>query len=114
MSDWESAIVAHLRLRSEASQRHDTKCRCKMRMSGLCKVEMSAFMDGRGPHGDGANRFEPTRTGPAAGATRGQAEADHADRSRQAAEDQRSPHPSIAVSSAGVRRSSSGAWITRT
>ena len=32
-------------------------CRCKMRMSGLCKVEMSGFMDGR--------------------ATRGQAEADH-------------------------------------
>jgi hypothetical protein len=24
-------------------------CRRKMRMSGLCKVEMSAFMDGRGP-----------------------------------------------------------------
>ena len=27
-----------------------------MRMSGLCKVEMSAFMDGRGRHGNGANR----------------------------------------------------------
>jgi hypothetical protein len=39
-------------------------CRRKMRMSGLCKVEMSAFMDGRGPHGNGANHFEPTRTGP--------------------------------------------------
>jgi hypothetical protein len=25
---------------------------------------MSAFMEGRGPHGDGANHFEPTRTGP--------------------------------------------------
>jgi len=32
-------------------------------MSGLCKVEMSAFMDGRGPHGDGANHFEPTQFG---------------------------------------------------
>src|SRR6266702_4727878 len=55
----------------------------KMRMSGLCKVEMSAFMGGRGPHGNGANRLESTRTGPAARATRGQAEADQADRSRQ-------------------------------
>jgi hypothetical protein len=51
-----------------------------MRMSGLCKVEMSAFIGGRGPHGNGANRLEPTRTGEIAGATRGQAEAD---RSRQ-------------------------------
>ncbi len=33
-------------------------CRCKVRMSCLCKVEMSAFMGGRGPYGDGANRFE--------------------------------------------------------
>ena len=40
------------------------KCRCKMRMSALCKVEMSGFMDGRGPYGNGADRFEPTRTGP--------------------------------------------------
>src|SRR6266403_1853526 len=31
-----------------------------MRMSGLCKVEMSAFMDGRGAHGNGANHFGPT------------------------------------------------------
>jgi hypothetical protein len=35
-------------------------CRRKMRMSGLCKVEMSAFMEGRGPYGNGANHFEPT------------------------------------------------------
>ena len=39
-------------------------CRRKVRMSGLCKVEMSAFMDGRGPHGNGANDLESTRTGP--------------------------------------------------
>src|ERR1700733_10368660 len=38
-------------------------CRRKMRMSGLCKVEMSAFMGGRGAHGDGANGLESTRTG---------------------------------------------------
>ena len=39
-------------------------CRRKVRMSGLCKVEMSAFMGGRGPHGNGANDLESTRTGP--------------------------------------------------
>src|SRR6266436_5385766 len=89
-------------------------CRCKMRMSGLCKVEMSAFMGGRGAYGNGADRLEPTRTGPIARATRGQAEADHADRSRQAAEDQRSPYPLASVSSGGTRRPSGDPWITRT
>jgi len=65
---------------------------------------MSAFMGGRGAYGNGADRFEPTRTGPIARATRGQAEADHADCSRQAVEDQRSPYPSATVSSGGTRR----------
>src|ERR1700722_12252551 len=85
-----------------------------MRMSGLCKVEMSAFIGGRGPHGNGANRFERTGTGQIARATRGPAEADHADRSRQAAEDQRSPYPSATVWPGGTRRPSGDAWITRT
>src|SRR5439155_9022022 len=84
-----------------------------MRMSGLSKVEMSAFIGGRGRYANGANRMEPTRTGPATGATRGPAEADHADGSRSAAEDQRSAHPSAAVSSRGTRRSSGDPWITR-
>lgn len=39
-------------------------CRCKVRMSGLCKVEMSGFMDGRGSNGNGAHGLEPTGTGP--------------------------------------------------
>jgi hypothetical protein len=51
----------------------DRRCRRKMRMSGLCNVEMSAFMDGRGPHGNGANHFEPTRTGPIESVARGTA-----------------------------------------
>src|ERR1700676_1662738 len=76
----------------------EPSCRCKMRMSGLCKIEMSAFMVGRGRHGHGANRLGSTRTGPAMRATRSKAEADHADRSRQAAEGQRSSHTSAAVS----------------
>src|SRR6516225_9818969 len=64
-------------------------CRCKVRMSGLCKVEMSAFMDGRGPHGNGANRVEPTRTGPIESVARGTAEAADAADSRGAAESKR-------------------------
>src|SRR5213593_45085 len=53
-----------------------------MRMSGLSKLEMSAFIGGRGPHGNGANRLAPTRTGPPTRATRDKAEADHAARIR--------------------------------
>src|ERR1700675_2911624 len=71
-------------------------CRSKMRMSGLSKVEMSAFMGGRGPYGNGANCFEPTRTGPATRATRDKAEADHPERSCQTTEDQRPAHSSFA------------------
>src|SRR5580692_12976594 len=61
-------------------------CRRKMRMSGLCKVEMSAFMEGRGPHGNGANHFEPTRTGPVESVARGTAAASDAGCGSRAAE----------------------------
>ena len=54
-----------------------------MRMSGLSKVEMSAFIGGRGRHGNGANRLEPTRTGPATCVARDKAKADHAEGSCQ-------------------------------
>jgi hypothetical protein len=40
-----------------------------MRMSGSSKVEMSAFIGGRGRYGNGANCLEPTRTGPRSVAT---------------------------------------------
>src|SRR5258707_1407236 len=40
---------------------HDC-CRCKMRMSGLCKVEMSGFMGPRRRHGNGAHPDSSTRT----------------------------------------------------
>src|SRR4030081_939704 len=92
MNNAGSAIGAHLRLRGEPSQRRGTACRCKMRMSGLSKVEMSAFIGGRGRYGDGANGLEPTRTGPARCAT----EADHPEGSGPPTEDQRPAHPSIA------------------
>ena len=53
-----------LGLTTEIGKTITVLCRRKMRMSGLCKVEMSAYMDGRGRHGDGANGLESTGTGP--------------------------------------------------
>jgi len=53
-----------LRIPSRRCQAKDSRCRCKMRMSGLSKVEMSAFIGGRGRHGNGANRLEPIKTRP--------------------------------------------------
>src|ERR1700730_9557722 len=50
----------HLRLRSEASQRRQTRMSLQNKMSGLSKVEMSAFIGGRGRYGNGANRLEST------------------------------------------------------
>src|ERR1700675_2125632 len=72
----------------------------KMRMSGLCKVEMSAFMEARGPHGNGANHFEPPRTRPPESIARGKAEAPFAGSSRRAAEGNRPPGAANAASDA--------------
>jgi hypothetical protein len=58
-------------------------------MSGLCKVEMSGFMDGRGAYGNGAHRLEPTRTGPLESVARGKLEASDAGLSGRAAESNR-------------------------
>src|SRR6202008_3149182 len=84
-------IWPHLRPLRASSQSTHSICRRKMRMSGLCKVEMSAFMDGRGPHGDGANHFEPTRTGPIESVARGTGEASLASSSSGTAENNRPP-----------------------
>ena len=84
-----------------------------MRMSGLCKVEMSAFMEGRGPHGDGANHFEPTRTGPPESVARGKAEAAFAGSSSRAAEGNRPPGAAYAASDSRARRSCPGSRTTR-
>src|SRR6267142_1826767 len=89
----------HLRGTEDASQQvgptlsaqNENVCRRKMRMSGLCKVEMSAFIDGRGPYGNGANHLEPTRTGPIESVARGEAEASFAGSSSGAVEGNRPP-----------------------
>ncbi|MDR3720390.1 MAG: hypothetical protein P4L00_02220, partial [Candidatus Acidoferrales bacterium] len=44
------------------------QCRRKMRMSGLCKVEMSGFILGGRRDGNGADRVERERTGAVEGA----------------------------------------------
>src|SRR2546428_5390345 len=51
-------------------QEVNSKCRSKMRMSGLCKVEMSGFIQGGRQDGTGANRVEHEGTGAAGGGTR--------------------------------------------
>src|SRR5580698_8213279 len=94
-------------------QRERFMCRCKVRMSGLCKVEMSAFMDGRGPHGNGANHFEPTRTGPIKGVARGTAEAADAGGSRRATENKRPPRAADVAAPARARRSLPGSRTAR-
>src|SRR5689334_21558396 len=84
-----------------------------MRMSGLCKIEMSAFMDGRGPHGDGANRFEPTRTGPIESVARDTAEASDAGSWGREAETKRPPGAADAAPPEPTRRSFPGARTAR-
>jgi hypothetical protein len=44
-------------------QANTGRCRSKMRMSGLCKVEMSGFIQAGRRDGTGANRIERERTG---------------------------------------------------
>src|SRR6267378_6472693 len=85
-------------------QQTDHYCRRKMRMSGLCKVEMSAFMVGRGPYGNGANRLEPTRTGPTARVAGRTARAFNAGRGCTADQDNRPSGAPVIAALAGARR----------
>src|SRR6202035_5946409 len=55
----ERPMPRNLTRRLRMRQSRQIGCRCKVRMSGLCKVEMSAFMGGRGAYGNGADRLEP-------------------------------------------------------
>src|SRR5215469_3701979 len=96
---WPAIFRAH----AVASQAALGQCSRKMRMSGLSKVEMSAFMDGWGVHGDGAYRLEPARTGATEGAARGKAEAFDAGGGRRAAEGDRPSGPAAALGPRGAR-----------
>src|SRR5580704_5925113 len=60
IGDWGSVMSgAHLRMRAKASQRRAPRCRCKVRMSGLCKVEMSAFLGAGGRRKKFAGQLGP-------------------------------------------------------
>src|ERR1700726_2547274 len=102
-----------LRQRDEFGQSARGCCRRKMRMSGLCKVEMSAFMDGRGPHGDGAHRFEPTRTGPFESVARDTAEAADASSWGPEAEGKRPPGTADAARNSRARGCCPGSRTAR-
>src|SRR4029077_17803195 len=84
-----------------------------MRMSGLCKVEMSASMEGRGPHGSGANHFEPTRTGPIESVARGTGEASLASSSSGTTENNRPPGAADAAPHPRTRGWCPGSRIAR-
>src|SRR5487761_582605 len=88
-------------------------CRRKMRMSCLCKVEMSGSMGGRGAHGNGANHVESTGTGPVESAVRGKSEASDAGSCRPAAESNRPPRAANAVASSRAWGWCTGSWTAR-
>src|SRR5215472_13263235 len=89
------------------------QCSRKMRMSGLSKIEMSAFMDSWGVHGDGVYRLEPARTGATEGAARGKAEAFNAGGGCTAAEGDRPSGPAAAFGAQGARGWCRGSRTTR-
>src|SRR5207245_1014821 len=65
ISTWQKTGHFYFALTQQCSE-----CRGKMRMSGLCKVEMSGFIQGGRADGTGANRVECERTGAVEGVTR--------------------------------------------
>src|ERR1700683_5347450 len=98
IGDWGSVMSgAHLRMRAKASQRRQSLCSCKVRMSGLCKVEMSAFLGAGGPDGRGADRVERARAGAVEGVARDYTRASAADRGRTPFAVERSAGAAIAA-----------------
>jgi hypothetical protein len=97
-----------------ACQRPESICRRKVRMSGSCKGEMSAFMSGREPLGNKAHRLAPARTRPTASVAGSEAGALDASRSRAAMNVVRRPGALAAAAPRRARRPGSAPWITRT
>src|SRR5260370_11317787 len=92
---------------------HLHMCRGKMRMSGLCKVEMSGFIQGRRADGTGANRVEHERTGAAEGVTRSRARPSEAGGSGTASAIERPPGTALADAAANSGRWRDRAWVAR-
>src|ERR1700691_2743176 len=89
-------------------------CSCKVRMSGLCKVEMSAFLGAGGPDGRGADRVERARAGAVERGARDYTRASAADRGRTPFAVERSAGAAIAAASGCCGGSRAGAWTART
>src|SRR5580692_1518042 len=106
-------MCAHLKWEQEASQRRETKCRRKMRMSGLCKVEMSAFLRVGGPYGRGADRVECEGAGAVEGVARDPTRTFAADRWRTPIATERSSGAAFTAACAQRRRWRAGAWAAR-
>src|SRR5438132_4433657 len=88
-------------------------CRSKMRMSGLCKVEMSGFIQGRRADGTGANRVEHEGTGAVEGAARSRARPSETGGSGTASAIERPPGTALADAAANSGRWRDGAWVAR-
>src|ERR1700691_5209968 len=83
-------------------------------MSGLCKVEMSAFLGAGGPDGRGADRDERERAGAIEGFARSRARASAADRCGPPFAAERSAGAAVAGASSPGGGSRAGAWAART
>src|SRR5580698_928571 len=88
-------------------------CRRKMRMSGLCKVEMSAFLRAGGPYGRGADRVECEGAGAVEGVARDPTRTFAADRWRTPIATERSSGAAFTAACAQRRRWRAGAWAAR-
>src|ERR1700728_5186811 len=93
--------------------RRAAPCRRKMRMSGLCKVEMSGFIPMGGRDGNGANRVEHERAGAVKGAAASRRRSSEAGRSRAAAALDGSSDTAIADTSAQRRGSRNRTPVAR-
>src|SRR5258708_12259429 len=84
-----------------------------MRMSGLCKVEMSGFIQGGRADGTGANRVEHEGTGSVEGAARSRARPSETGGSGAASAIERPAGPALAGPAASGRRWRDRAWAAR-
>src|SRR6266852_4323854 len=89
-------------------------CRGKVRMSGLCKVEMSGFIGAGRADGTGANCVEPARSGSVEGVARGPARSSEASRSRPASAADGPARAAVTGTPAKRGRSRAGAPAART
>jgi len=98
--------------RNSIVKQTDSKCGRKVRMSGLCKVEMSAFLGAeRRPQGRGADQLEPTGKGPIARVARSRTRASAAKGSGQASAAERPAGSAVASPPTTAGGWRANAWV---